>query len=48
MKPKDQRIAIATSVGWETGRLVSKMDRVRATAKQLAKAYLTTIGRLSE
>jgi CHAD domain-containing protein len=27
----------------DTGRLVSKMDRVRATAKQLAKAYLTTI-----
>jgi hypothetical protein len=29
----------------DTGRLVSKMDRVRATAKQLAKAYLVTIGK---
>jgi len=26
-------------------RLVSKMDRVRATTKQLAKAYLVTIGK---
>lgn len=29
----------------DTGRLVSKMDRVRATTKQLAKAYLVTIGK---
>ena len=29
----------------DNGRLVSKMDRVKATARQLAKAYLTTIGK---
>lgn len=29
----------------DTGRLVSKIDRVRATTKQLAKAYLVTIGK---
>jgi len=29
----------------DTGRPVSKIDRVRATAKQLAKAYLVTIGK---